>query len=57
MALAPCVARNCDKDINISNRVPYAIFPGKYWPRGMFSENVKKNRLEGQKLRKQQNTW
>jgi hypothetical protein len=51
MALAPCVARNSSKDINISKKNPYAIFPGKYWPRDMFSQNVKEKRLEGNKLK------
>lgn len=54
MALAPCLARNSGKDINISNKDPYAIFPGKYWPRNMFSESVKKKRKEG-KIEYEQN--
>lgn len=54
MALAPCIARNCSKDINISNKIPYAIFPAKHWPRDMFSENVRMKRSEGRKLKDQQ---
>lgn len=52
MALAPCLARNSGKDINISNKAPYAIFPGEYWPRDMFSESVKKKRREGKLVAK-----
>jgi hypothetical protein len=44
MALAPCLARNNKKDINVSNRLPYSIFPGKYWPADMFTESVKTER-------------
>lgn len=52
MALAPCIARNSQKDINISNKTPYAIFPGKYWPVDMFSEEVKNKRLHGNKYKR-----
>lgn len=49
MALAPCIARNCNKDVNISNKQPYGIFPGAHMPdrAGMFSQDVKKKRIEG----------
>ena len=55
MALAPCIARNSEKDINISKKQPYAMFPGKYWPRDVFTENVKKKRIEGLKFKYEQN--
>lgn len=52
MALAPCIARNCSKDVNISNKIPYAIFPAKYWPRDMFTDEVISRRLEGYEVYK-----
>lgn len=52
MALAPCVARNNKKDINISNKPSYALFPRKYCPEGTLSEAVMSKRKEGAEERK-----
>lgn len=49
MALAPIVARNNKKDVNISNKPPYSLFPSTYWPVDTFSEDVRNKRREGRK--------
>lgn len=51
MALVPCIARNCNRDVNISNKPSYAMFPGKFQPVGTFTKAVIEKRLEGNKIK------